>query len=233
MLKGETAFTQAMVEEGPSLEESHLNASRHRVAFEGSYTRKFASDALLIPSIEAGLRSDGGDGETGTGIEIGAGLGYSVGRLAFNVSSRSLLSHSDADEYEELGYSGMVAFNPNSDGKGFSMSLGSSWGVSNPDLDVRSMSSLHDARLIAENEEPLSPSPWLHATVRYDFSSLDGLGFWSSYRGSEKSNEFRLLQLGLKLRSVHGFDAGLEIGHQESIHRPPRQSIELRGTLRW
>ena len=70
-LKGEVAFTSADVDGAGSLESTSLSASRQRLLLEGSHDQKLDSGATLTPSLELGLRSDGGDGETGTGIEAG------------------------------------------------------------------------------------------------------------------------------------------------------------------
>ena len=47
-----------------------------RAVLDGSRTFSLAGGATLAPSLELGVRHDGGDAETGTGLEFGAGLGY-------------------------------------------------------------------------------------------------------------------------------------------------------------
>lgn len=232
-LNSEATVTNAEVDEGGSLENTSLNASRYRVTFEGLYMRKLASNAVLTPSIEAGLRHDGGDGTTGSGFEIGAGLGYTAGRLAVNLNSQSLLTHSDADDYQDWSLSGTLALQPGSDGQGLSMSLGSSWGLTSKELGALTRGSFNDSHKLVQRDTPLVSAPWIHATVRYDFSRPNGLGLWSSYHGAHNANQFRVLQFGLQFRSVQGFNAGLEIGRKESVYRTPYHSIQLRGTFRW
>ena len=196
-LQGETALTRAEIDEGSSLENRELDASRHRVMFEGTYTRTFESDAVFTPSITAGWRNDGGDGETGSGFEIGAGLGYTFGRLAVQLDSQSLLTHSEADDYADWGMSGMVSLLPSTNGHGLSMSIGSSLGLSQPDHDVYPSGSIQDARVQTVSEASVNPSPWIHAKVRYDFNKPNGLGLWSSFGGTKNDNQYRVLQLGL------------------------------------
>ena len=232
-LQGETALTRAEIDEGSSLENRELDASRHRVMFEGTYTRKFESDSVFTPSITAGWRNDGGDGETGSGFEIGAGLGYTFGRLAVQLDSQSLLTHSEADDYADWSMSGMVSLLPSTNGHGLSMSIGSSLGLSHPDHDVYPSGSIQDARVQTGREAPVNPSPWIHAKVRYDFNKPNGLGLWSSFGGTKNDNQYRVLQLGLQFHSNYGFKAGLELGHQESLQRSANHSIAVRGSLRW
>ena len=54
-----------------------------------------------------GLRHDGGDAETGTGIEIGAGLRYTVGTVTVEAQARTLVAH-EAAGYKEWGASGAI-----------------------------------------------------------------------------------------------------------------------------
>lgn len=232
-LQGETALTRAEIDEGSSLENSELDASRHRVLFEGTYTKTLESDAVFTPSITAGWRNDGGDGETGSGFEIGAGLGYTFGRLAVQLDSQSLLTHSEADDYADWSMSGMVSLLPSTNGHGLSMSIGSYLGLSPQDHDVYPSGSIQDARVQTASEASVNASPWIHAKVRYDFNKPNGLGLWSSFGGSRNDNQYRVLQLGLQFHSNYGFKAGLELGHQESLQRSANHSIAVRGSLRW
>ncbi len=39
------------------------------------------------------MRHDGGDAETGTGVEVGAGLRYTVGAVTIEAQARTLLAH--------------------------------------------------------------------------------------------------------------------------------------------
>ena len=48
--------------------------SRVRVALEGSRELRFAGGRSVTPSVEVGVRQDGGDAETGTGLETGFGV---------------------------------------------------------------------------------------------------------------------------------------------------------------
>ena len=56
------------------------DVTRLRLILEGERVFEAGNGATFTPSAEIGLRQDGGDAETGTGIEIGAGLRYTAGR---------------------------------------------------------------------------------------------------------------------------------------------------------
>ena len=99
-----------------------------RMMLEGAGTLPFALGGVLTPTVEAGLRYDTGDAETGAGLEVGGGLGYAARRLSVTVNARGLLAHQDT-AYEEWGFSGAMTVTPSADGRGLSMRLGSGWGA--------------------------------------------------------------------------------------------------------
>lgn len=90
--------------------------SRMRILLEGGGSLPLGTGGVLTPTLE-GLRYDGGDAETGTGLEVGGGFGYVTGRLSVQLDARALVEHEDT-EYEEWGFSGSLAYKPRSDGGG-------------------------------------------------------------------------------------------------------------------
>lgn len=128
--KGETAFTRADVEGAGTIQSTLLSASRHRLMFEAVHARRFSSGATLAPSIEAGMRYDGGDGETGAGADIAAGLMVSdlLAGLSVDARVRTLLVH-EAEGYEERGASLSLIYDPTpSTPLGFTARVSPSWG---------------------------------------------------------------------------------------------------------
>ena len=74
------------------LNASDAGVTRVRTALEGS--RGFALGRLsLTPSVEVGLRRDGGDAETGAGMDVGGGLAFTdaVTGLSLDVRVRTLV----------------------------------------------------------------------------------------------------------------------------------------------
>ena len=126
-IKGDVALTQVAVEadQAGKFDQQDIANSRVRLLLSGERRRKLASGGALTPSLEVGVRSDGGDGTTGTGAEVGAGLRYanSGGTLAVAGNVRTLL----ADEYEESGADFSVRLSSKS-GRGLSLTLHPVWG---------------------------------------------------------------------------------------------------------
>ena len=80
-----------------------MDSSRVRVRLDGSWA--------LTPAVDIGLRHDGGDAETGFGLNVGGGGAYAVPArgLTGELNGRWLLAHSD-DDFREWGVSGSRAF---------------------------------------------------------------------------------------------------------------------------
>ena len=71
--------------------------THYRTALEVSRGYRFQRGLSLQPSLEVGLRRDGGDAETGAGVDIGGGLIVSDAAtgLSANLRVRMLLVHQD------------------------------------------------------------------------------------------------------------------------------------------
>ena len=81
----------------------------------------------LAPYARIGARADGGDGVTGTGLEVLGGLRYSGARVDFETQGRWLAAYSEED-YEEYGGMARVTFKAHEDGSGLRLTLAPSWG---------------------------------------------------------------------------------------------------------
>ena len=118
--------------DGPAgrLKATAAAVTRFRTGLEGSRAYTFAGRLSLKPSVEVGLRHDGGDAETGAGMDVGAGMVVSDAStgLAVDVRVRTLLVHQDED-FSERGVSLSVSYNPTpSTPLGFVARVAPSWG---------------------------------------------------------------------------------------------------------
>ena len=118
--------------DGPAgrLKATDAAVTRFRTGLEGSRAYTLAGRLSLTPSVEAGLRHDGGDAETGAGMDVGAGLVVSDAGtgLAVDVRVRTLLVHQDED-FSERGVSLSLSYNPTpSTPLGFVARVAPSWG---------------------------------------------------------------------------------------------------------
>ena len=118
--------------DGPAgrLQATEAAVTRFRTGLEGARTYTLAGRLSLTPSVEVGLRHDGGDAETGAGMDVGAGLVVSDAGtgLAVDVRVRTLLVH-QAEGFSERGVAVSLSYNPTpSTPLGFVARVAPSWG---------------------------------------------------------------------------------------------------------
>ena len=204
---------------------------RVRMMLEGSGVMPLASGGVLKPRLEAGLRYDAGDAETGAGFEVGGGLGGAFGRLSLEVNARGLLAHRDT-QYEEWGFSGAVAYTPSKDGRGVSLRLGSGWGATQS--GVQSLWRRQDASDLVRHAE-FDAAQRYQVELRYGLDGLKGRVRWTPYIGVESGGgSSQALRLGVTLTSGRRFDAGLELGRRQGgPGAGPEHAGQIRVTLLW
>ena len=93
---------------GKTIEQLDVGVNPARAAIEASHAQHFAGGGSLKSSLEIGGRFDGGDGETGAGLEVGGGLTCADPGSGLTVAagSRGLLIRDG--NYGEWGLSGLI-----------------------------------------------------------------------------------------------------------------------------
>ena len=106
------------------LASSEANISRLRLGLEATRPVPLANGASILPSLELGIRQDGGDAETGFGMELGAGLAWTDPERGISAAlkGRTLLTHAD-EEFREQGLAVSFAWEPNPSNRGPSLAL--------------------------------------------------------------------------------------------------------------
>ena len=180
------------------LSASEAQTNRLRFILEGSHRIEMAGGQTLTPSLEVGLRHDGGDAETGTGVELGGGVSYAdpATGLSVTAKARGLVAHEDAD-YTEWGASGSVKIDPGAAGRGLSLSLSHAWGAA--EGGAERLWGLGDARGLAPEAEAQAGSR-LEAGLGYGFAVLGDRGVATPYAGLSRSETGETFKLGQRLR---------------------------------
>ena len=215
--------------EGTSrMTETEADVSRLRLVLEGSRPLTFASGTSLIPSVEVGVRRDGGDAERGVGFEVGGAMRYanpSIG-LTVEITARRLMAHEQSG-YSEWGAGGSLQFAPGGAERGFSAKLGSSVGTTAS--GVEGLWAMGDTRGLTGGAQ--APGR-LDAEAGYAMGAFGGSGVITPYGGFSMSGD-RRYRAGWRLRLGDSFNLSLEGDRTGNPDAPSRHGVALRGDLRW
>ena len=237
-LKTDAFFVRVESEAAANSVETGADASRVRLVLEGGRRFALGGGATLRPSLELGVRHDGGDAETGTGVEIGGGVAYAdpASGLTVDARARMLAAHADAD-YEEWGASAAVRLDPGERGRGLSLSLVPTIGTASSATER--LWGARDARGLAPGGA-FEAARGLRAEAGYGmallgdrFTGTPNVGFGMSDGGA------RDYRVGWRLTSAVRGDSGFEVSLDAVRREPaggdeaPEHGVMLRGAARW
>ena len=129
-LLSDALWTRTTSEKVVGLAGTEAEVTRLRLGLEGSWANLLQGGGELTPKFSLGARYDGGDAETGFGMELGGGVVWSSPGLglSLDLDGRTLLFH-EADGLRDWGFSAGLVFDPQPDSKrGLSVTLGQDWG---------------------------------------------------------------------------------------------------------
>ena len=229
-LKGETAFTWADVEGAGTIEAVNLNASRQRLMLEGRHVQTLASGATLTPSVEMGMRHDGGDGDTGLSLEIGGGLRYADPATGLTVEGRGRTVPVHGGDSREWGVSWLVRFDPGAAGLGLSFSVQPAWGQT-----ASGVQRLWETDMIGGAAPGNQASGRVSARVAYGIGTTwGGRGVLTPYTDVSLSGEgARRLSLGGQFNIGSSVGMSLEGVHSRPVRGLTSHGVMLRGSLNW
>ena len=118
--------------ESAALRDITTGVQRIRVGLEGSRATALAGGATVTPYAQVAGRYDGGDGQTGQGLEVSGGLRLTGGRVGLDARGRFLAVHT-AEGYSENGVSLVAYLRAKADGRGLSMSVAPRMGAGTGD----------------------------------------------------------------------------------------------------
>ena len=218
---------------GALLADLDVDVQRIRLALEGTHERRLASGSVLTPVLELGVRHDEGDGETGVGVEMSAGLRYADAQagLSSEVRVRGLAAHQGA--VEEWGVGGTVHYAPGASGRGVSFSVTSSLGAPENGTERLWEQSVSDSLAVVEDDKATTSALRLESELGYGFSALSGAGVLTPYGGFTFSEEnARRYRMGVRLERSPALRLELESERSETT-TDTDHGIFLKGALRW
>ena len=199
---------------------------------------------MLTPSLEVGVRHDGGDAETGFGLDLGGGLALSVPErgLSAELRGRGLLTR-ESRSFRARGFSGGVSWNPTPGDRGVSLSLtqtvgGSSSGGAEALFSRTTMIGVAAGEPGSDDELRRRR---LELKLGYGIGVLGDRFTMTPEAGVGLSDTGRDYRLGWRLaRRRSAGDAGslelaLEAARRERANEnaPPEHGVGLRVTARW
>ena len=188
---------------------------------------------MLTPALELGLRHDGGDAETGTGVEVGGRIRYTDAGsgLTVEANARTLIAHEDSG-YREWGAGGSVRIDPGASGRGLSLSLAPVWGT--PSSGVDRLWSARDAAGLAPGGEFEAESR-LEGEVGYGLGAFGGRGVVTPYAGlglAEAGD--RTWRAGARWSLAPHLAMSLDGARRETANDDaPEHGVRFGLTLRW
>ena len=129
-LLSDALWTRTTSEKVVGLAGTEADVTRLRLGLEGSWANLLQGGSELTPKFSLGARLDGGDAETGFGMELGGGVVWSSpgAGLSLDLDARTLLFH-EADGLKDWGFSAGLVFDPQPESeRGLSVTLGQDWG---------------------------------------------------------------------------------------------------------
>ena len=202
--------------------------SRLRLQLEGGRPVELES-GRMSPSLEVGVRHDGGDAETGLGLEVGGSLGYTHSQrgLTLQATARRLLVH-QANGYEEWGVGGSLSLDPGALGRGPSLRMQSSWRATSGMDRLWSQRSAAD---LAQSTQAAGAGLF-DAELGYGLDALGGL--LTPYAHVASSGQgTRTYGLGGRLQVERSLRVDLVGERRERTAARAGHELKLRSTLYW
>ena len=226
-IKAAATVAQVEVEGGGRIDEQTVSANRLRLALKGSHAYEAGMDGQVTPEIEVALRQDGGDGQTGAGVEVGGGLRYEGGGFTLEAMARSLVSDGDDSvEYKEWGAHLLLQRSAGTGGRGLSMRVMPTYGTQANSLTLweRSVAEIADRGAVNAQGQ-------LRAEVGYGLAAPGGRGVYTVYSGMTQAPERIQLRLGTRLEVDSSMSVSLESTRWQRIAGAAEHGLLLRGRL--
>ncbi len=232
-LTSDALWASTSSEKTRDLAASDSDVTRLRLGLEGSWRMALEGDGHLTPKLEVGARHDGGDAETGFGVEIGGGIAWvdpSLG-LSLDVSGRTLLAHEN-DDLNDRGISAALAFDPApATQRGPSFSLRQDFGgQAQGGLDA-----LFATAPLEERTGSETASRWA-LEAAYGFPAFGERFTGSPHVGFGLSAGARDYSLGWRLSpaaNAPGVSLGVKAARRESETARPEHTVGFEAIVRW
>ena len=218
------------------------DVTRLRLALEGSWRGVTIGTGALVPTAEIGVRHDGGDAETGFGLDLGGGLSWSdpESGVSAAVRGRGLLTH-ESRGFRDRGVAGSLAFDPRPGSeRGFSLTLTQTMGGRATGGAHALLGQRHLGGLGANEDGDELERRTLALEMGYGFAVFGDRFTARPHAGLGLSHGRREYALGWRLGLARGGPVSMALGLQatrrEAVNddaAEPAHALMLRGAVRW
>ncbi len=207
---------------------SKSRAQGMRIAIERHRSGVLESGASLVLSGEAGVRWDGGDGDTGTGFEMGGAASYGNSATGMKVvaTARVLVDH----ESDRKEWGAGLTVGCRVDGRETGMTYRSSLSHGQAESGVDSLWDSSAVSRASSGENSLATR--LDAEVGYRLYGSSGLHTPYVGFGAEDGSR-RDYRVGMRYSSGSAISSGLEFERREASSKRPDHRVMLTGRMNW
>ena len=233
-LTSDALWTRTSSDGTADLAASDSGATRLRLGLEGSWRMALEGGGSLTPKLEVGARHDGGDAETGSGVEVGGGIAWvDSGRgLSLDVSGRTLLAHEN-DDLEDRGFAAALSWDPRpATRRGLSLSLRQEFGGQ----AAGGLDALFAPAPLEDRSGSAAASRWAMEAA-YGLPAFGGRFVGSPHAGLGLSTGARDWSVGWRLTpeaaTAPDLSFGLRATRRESDTQAPEHTVGAEAILRW
>ncbi len=223
--------TSEKIQDGLAASESDV--TRLRLGLEGSWLMALEDLGQVTPKLAVGARHDGGDAETGFGVELGGGLAWAMptAGLALNVEGRTLLTHRE-EAFQDQGLAASLVFDPDpATPRGPSLTLRQDWGGQ----ATGGVEALFAANPLVQRQSTTATRRWA-ADMAWGFPAWDGAFTSSPLVGLGLAPGSRDYRLGWRLvpaTAASAFALEVQATRREPDAAMPEHRLGLELSTRW
>ena len=226
-IKGDLSTAELTTDATTGVPEVKSKAHRARVAVEAEVNKASDSGGHVMRSVALGLRYDGGDGDTGSGLELDGELGWSGRSLSVSGAANVLLFHTG--DLKEWGLGGLIRYAPShAKGRNLTFRAQPSYG-----RGESGSGQLWDQQVKDLEEDGGEPEARLVMDAGWGLAALSGRGLVTPYSGLELSEGgSRVYRLGSRVAIDSVFNIDLA-AHRTEDGDSPEHGIGLQLGMQW
>ena len=225
-LKADLALARTDIKKTAHNAEQNIDSQRLRLLLEVQRKHKPISGGFLTSMLEVGLRYDGGNGASGFGVLVDAGMGYSYPATGLTLEGR-VHTLAGRDDYTEWGLSGLFSLAIGTDGRGLALSLSPSYGTAGNGAEAIWQQNQIDSLGVSHDYQAQ-----LDARLSYGLPAPGDIGLLLPYSEMTfgSTNSYRL---GIRWQGNSRFDVNLFGESREKANNRSEHAVLLKTRARF